>query len=240
MIYREYLVMRKALAWYTGLLVMLAIAVVVWSHGPGRADAGALCLVASWAASIFASIFCVALGNASREASRVLWVLPAARWRVALQAVAVDLAGITASFCLAFLVFHICLKVSDAPSAGEIAWGLSMPYAVYGWGALLSMLGRRVPYFGVIALPALILWMNLAQWQSALGAILRAPIVVNPVAVSNTAAAVSGWEQHKYTMDSVSASLQWLGTVWEAPLLIAIAIITCVLAIALWQRAEAI
>lgn len=240
MIYREYLVMRKAMAWYTGLLAALTIAMVIWSQGHGKADAGALCIVASWAATIFASIFCVALGNASREASRVLWLLPTERWKVALQAVAVDLAGTTAAFFLAFVAFHLCLEVSGTVTAGDIVWGLAMPYAVYGWGALLGMVGRRVPYFGVIALPAFIVWMNLAQWQSALGAVLRAPIIVNPVAVSNTAAAVSGWEQYRYTLDTVSRSTQWLGTNWEAPLLIAIAVATCGLAVALWQKAEAI
>jgi hypothetical protein len=80
----------------------------------------------------------------------------------------------------------------------------------------------------------------MGHWNSALGALLRAPIVANPVAVSNTTMALEGWEQYRYTLDTVSTSLQWLGTAWETPVLIALTIVTCGIAIALWQRAEAI
>ena len=196
---------------------------------------------AAWLTAIFAAIFGVALGNSSREAARVLWVLPAPRWKLALQVVAVDLVGTTGAFAcvyafyLAVAALRLRLNVHGTPSAADIAMGLAMVYGTYGWSALIGMLGRRIAYGGIIALPLLMIWMILAQSQNPAATILRAPLVANPFAVYNAGlvavsnAGLDAWP-----------SLQWVGATWATPILVAIAVATCGLAVALWRRAEVI
>jgi len=248
MIYREYLVMRKGLVWFAGLLAIMLIIVVFSQSIEGKVDYADIAAASGWLSAIFASIFGVALGNGSREAARMLWVLPTERWKAALQLIAVDLVGTTVAFAcvyfafvfyLAFVGLHLRMGTMGTVSAADIAMALAMAYATYGWSALAGMLGRRVAYGGIIALPALMIWMILAQSQvTSIAAILRGPIVANPFVVFNTALALSSWAHHRFPLDTVASSLQWLGTASETPVLVAIAIVTCGFAVALWQRAQ--
>lgn len=249
MIYREYLVMRKALIWFGGVLCILQLFLFFASKGSHRTDVAGIATGSGWLATIFASIFGVALGNGSREAARVLWVLPVERWKLALQIVFVDLIGTTVAFAVAFVLMLAFLALS-APQGKANLYGtvslagilmpLAMAYAVYGWSALVGMLVRRVAYAGIIALPALMIWMALAHADGTLGAILRLPIAANPLAVFNSAIILNGWARHHVTLSSVAASLQWLGTTWGTPVLSAIAAATCGFAIFLWQRAQVV
>jgi hypothetical protein len=252
MIYREYLVMRKALLWFLGIFAaLLLIGFIAGSvhTGPRDQNLSALVVASGWLAAIFASIFGVALGNGSREAARVLWVLPVARWKVALQTVAVDLAGSTVAFAcvfamiLAFLTFKgMPLKVETLQTAhpADVAMALAMAYATYGWSALIGILGRRMAYAGVVALPALLIWMIMAQLHSSTFALLRVPAVLNPFAVDVAGLELASYAHHHFDLDPIATSLQWLGTTWTIPVLGAILLATCALAVTLWQRAEAI
>ena len=148
MIYREYLVIRKALAWFAG--IVLAFMLVVPAAWEGNSlEYAVIANGSAWIAAIFASIFGVALGNGSREAARVLWVLPVPRWQLALQVIAVDLAGTTAAFACVYafilivagLRFHVGLHGTF--SATDIAMALAMVYATYRWSALVGMLGAH-------------------------------------------------------------------------------------------------
>ncbi len=245
MIYREYLVMRKAIAWFAGIVLVFMLIIPAASHSDVGVEINAMRYAeiangAAWLAAIFASIFGVALGNASREAARVLWVLPAPRWKLALQVIAVDLSGATVAFaCVCALYLAVARlrfgwNLYGTPSATDITMALATVYATYGWSALIGMLGRRMSYAGIIALPFLMIWMILAQSQSAATAILRAALAANPFAVYNaglvavSSAGLDAWP-----------SLQWLGT-QATPALFAIAVVTCGLAVALWQRAQVI
>lgn len=257
MIYREYLVMRKALAWYAGVVVILILVQIILSQGvqftqsrsTGVDWGSSTAMTAGIFSACFAWLFGVALGNGSREAARTLWVLPADRWKTALQLISVDLAGITVAFACEYAVMLLSLAVSHmrfgtqvpfTVSAGDVIPALVLAYSVYGWSALVGMIGRRMPYGGLLSAPALVLWFTLAQLKDFAGAVLRAPIVANPIAVSNTEIALVAWKENRFAVDTVSTSLQWLGTAWEMPLLILIAAATCGLAVALWQKAEAI
>lgn len=230
MIYRESLVMRKALAWFAGIVLAFMLIVPATSHS-NSIDYAGIANGSAWLAAIFASVFGVALGNGSREAARVLWVLPAPRWVLALQVIAVDLLGATAAFaCVYVLLLAVAgLRFRMNPhgtlSATDIAMALAMVYGTYGWSTLVGMLGRRMAYCGTFALPALLIWMILAQSPSAMGAMLRAPLAANPFAVYNAGLIPM-------------PSLQWLGTTLATPVLTLIAVTTCGLAVALWQRAE--
>jgi hypothetical protein len=251
MIYREYLVMRKALAWFAGLLlagVLIGLVTGAIKLGPDHVDYAGIATLSGWLAAVFASIFGVALGNGSREVARVLWVLPAARWKLASQVISVDLAGTTVVFAVVYAVTLFLSTLSNPyfrleevgrVSVIGILMSLTMAFATYGWSALAGMLGRRMPYCGLLALPALMIWMVLAQTQR-LGPILRGPIVANPFAVFNAGLTLDNWERHRFVLSPVVSSLQWLGTTWATPVLVAIFAVTCGLAVLLWQRAQAI
>lgn len=249
MIYREYLVMRNALVWYAGIVLAIMLLNLILLHKGDGVDYASIAVQSGSFAALFAWIFGVALGNGSREAARVLWVLPAERWKLALQVIAIDLAGITVAFACEFAAMLLLLtlgslrftvQIHGTLSVASIVLALALAYAAYGWSALVGMLGRRVPYCGIISAPALIIWMTVAQSPATIGAILRAPIVANPIAVFNTVMALGALRSHHSTLDAVSSSLQWLGTGWETPVLVAITVATCGAAIALWQRADLI
>ena len=238
MIYREYLVMRKAVAWFAAIVLTLMLIIPVARDGIGVDFDNAIGFPeiingAGWLAAIFASIFGVALGNGSREAARVLWVLPTARWQVALQVIAVDLAGTTVAFACASALFigvaalRFGMNVHGTLNAGDIAMALAMVYGTYGWSALVGMLGRRMAYAGIIALPLLMVWMIFALSQIPVATILRPLAIANPFAVYNAGL-------------HAMSPLQWLDAAWTTPVLVAIAVVTCGLAVALWQRAQVI
>jgi hypothetical protein len=212
--------------------------------GPIETEDPGLASLSGWLAATFASIFGVALGNGSREAARILWVLPAPRWLLALQVMAVDLAGTTVAYLYAYAIILATLLLaglhSRAVNTGTvdvagIVMALAMAYATYGWSALAGMLGRRVPYCGIIALPALLIWMILAQ-----SPIVRAASIANPFVVFNAGQVLKSWERHHFALDPTTLWLQWLGAFWETPVLLVIALATCGLAAAVWQRVEAI
>jgi hypothetical protein len=238
MIYREYLVMRKALAWFAAIVVAIMLIVPYARDGIAVSFDNAIGFAeitngAGWLAAIFASIFGVALGNGSREAARVLWVLPTARRQLALQVIAVDLVGTTVAFACVFAFFpavawlRFRMNLHGALSATDIAMTLAMVYGTYGWSALVGMLGRRMAYGGIIALPLLMIWMIFALSQIPVATILQSLAIANPFAVYNAGL-------------HAMSPLQWLGTAWTTPVLVAIAVVTCGLAVALWQRAEVI
>lgn len=253
MIRREYLVMRKALAWYACIAFALVLLNFTGTHMAamegGIFDYGTVVMTAGVFSAVFAWIFGVALGNGSREAASVLWLLPQPRWKVALQLIAVDLAGVTAAYViecalmLAFFAFASLrsgVQIHGAAAASGVFLTLALAYAMYGWSALIGMLGRRVPYCGLLAAPALAAWLTIAEAHARIADVLRGVAVANPIAVFNTAIAFSAHQQYRNSLDGVSRSLQWLASGWEAPVLIAISIATCGLAVILWQRAETI
>lgn len=248
MIYREYLVMRKALAWYASIVVVLAVITALMPpKGVTKLYYGDVAITAGAFAAAFGWIFGVALGNGSRQAARILWVLPAERWKIALQLIAVDLIGTTIAFAFAYLVELAPLATSGAKvqflgtvSPADIFLTLGLAYATYGWSTIIGMVGRRVAYFGIIAAPALAIWLTVAESSAPIAQILRAPIVANPFAVFNMRLAMNASAQFHSAFDRVTVSLQWLGTSWETPALFAIAAATCALAVVLWQRAQLI
>lgn len=230
MIYRQFLVMRNALTRYFWILVAATVFMLV-SIALGQTEVcrtmttlGSWLIGSSWAAVIFAAIFGVGLGNASRDGARVFWVLPEGRLRSALGLVGVDLAGVILALAVGFvgsvIVFEVGFAVQHSPcvvvnnlSVREIALGVGFPIAVYGWSALAGMILRRVAYMGVVFLPIGLLWFGFSHAHNGFGAFLRSIAFANP-----------------FNMIVVDGAWQ----LW------AIAVATLALAIAIWQRAEVV
>lgn len=246
MIYREFLVMRKALSWYLAVVVALTAWVLGWllsspSAGPHTStDLNQMAVPVAWCTSIFAGIFGVALGNGSREPSRLLWSLPFPRWRFALGMVYVDLIAIAiafaGTFALSVLLFAVLALRGPVVIRGSIDWwsvatALAFLFAVYGWSALVGMAGRHVAYLGIAAFPVLFLWMAFARSQGPIGETLRAPLFINPIAVYE--AAYQGSQ-----LGAVGDAIASIGPGWKLAMLAGIALAGCAASIYLWKRAE--
>ena len=249
MIYREYLRIRRTFAWFVPALLGIVLIGLISNTiqiKPSEFDFTGIDVDSSWIAAIFATICGVTLGNNSREPARVLWVLPSTRRKLALQIISVDLAATTVVFACVYVSELLCRILADPHvtlgtiRVQSIVASLAMISAAYGWSAVAGMLGRRMAYFGIIALPALLFWMILAQSNNSIGAILRAPIVANPFAVFNANLSLNASAHHRFTLDATAMWLQWLSTIWGTPVLLAIAVTTCGLAVILWQRAHVI
>jgi len=246
MIFREYLVMRKAVLWFVGIALAGALFAfglsAAQSHTSTNGSLTELMGPIGYTTALFAAIFGVALGNASREPARVLWTLPEGRLRSALGVIGVDLVGIVVAFIglwaafLAVVLFYGLVGLADV----RIKWSLDgvtllrmigFMFAVYGWSALFGMLIRRVAYGGIIALPALLLFQILAQSKTAFGELMRWLSVVDPWIV------VSAF--HRGSADDVlSMWYSWLTEPLAATILFAIAVLTSACAVVLWQRAQ--
>ena len=248
MIYREWLVMRKAVLVFVGVVVALTL-LFDWA-GAARSHMQVTFVgmfsSAAWFTAIFASIFGVALGNGSREGARVFWILPKARWRSALEVIGVDFAGIAVAFSCV-VVASVALNAVFAalyPSTASMHWNFDwhaalaavlMPLAVYAWSALVGMLGRRIPYVGLAVMPVLMIWFGLAQADTILGQVLRAPIATNPIVVYEMQSLPA---KHDKDFGPFLNGLLWMTPDIGLAVLIAIAIVGCATAIALWQRSE--
>jgi hypothetical protein len=255
MVYREFLVMRKAVLWYVlggfGLSLLVYALSGSFVHGGQRpqttGEFGELLEPAAFATAMaFAAIFGVALGNASREPARVLWLFPESRLRSALAIIAVDFVGIalvffglTAAFLGAAAIFA-ALGLLDVRITWTIApWTLprllGLCFAAYGWCALAGMLLRRVPYAGIVALPALLMLQVFGNLNSLVGQIVRILCLANPWIIVNAFRI-----EHYTTPSLLYRSLMWVTEASATGILYAIAIGTCGLAVLLWQRAEVI
>jgi hypothetical protein len=229
-IYRQFLVMRKALLWYFGIIVA-AVAIFIVSVATRQtlmcgqnSSLSGLLSVSSATAVIFPAIYGVGLGNASREGARVFWVLPQGRLRSALALICVDCLGSIAALAITFagtaIVMYVgialqqtgCVVAKDL-NAENIAVAVGFPLAVYGWTALTGMLLRRVAYMGIVFLPIGLIWLGVSHMHNDLGALLQSIAFANP-----------------FNMLWPMMPLQLWG----------IAIVTLAIALALWQRAEVV
>jgi hypothetical protein len=229
-IYRQFLVMRKALLWCFGIIVAVAAIFVVnivmretLMCGQNSSLSGLL-LVASATAVVFPAIYGVGLGNASREGARVFWVLPQGRLRSALALICADCLGSIAALVVTFVgtvvimyagiaIQHTGCVVAKDLNPENIAVAVGFPLAVYGWTALTGMLLRRVAYMGIVFLPVGLIWLGVSHMHNDLGAFLRSIAFANP-----------------FNMLWPMMPLQLWG----------IAIVTLTIALALWQRAEVV
>jgi hypothetical protein len=254
MIYRESLVMRKALLWFFAATIALN---VLWLFTPSpRENHAALGSVIGgfvlFALIAFAAIYGVALGNASREPARVLWTLPRPRWRNALDIVEMDLLAMVVLALGVVAIGYVAIVTRFGP-AHLFAWlstvnGLDvsltfgMAFGIYGWSALFGVLFRRIPYAGLIALPVLAVGQQAAALPGILGSAMRWILVADPItlktwaSISRLPAGTVG--RVELTAVPLYEHLHGFQPVDCVYALFAVSIGTCALAIFMWQRAE--
>lgn len=251
MMYREVLVMRKALLWFFGIGIALSIMMfaITASQSNGRTDhtdLGSLAEPAAWAAAIFAAIFGVALGNGSREAARVLWTTPVSRVGVAFEILLVDSIAIAIAFFGAFAMsigwflvegLFVPVQLRGAIDWVLVAQGLMMVFAIYGWSAAVGMIGRRMPYAGLLAFPALLIWSAFGNAGGVFGKLVRAPIASNPFAVLQVTDFLRNNVPKAHDFPIVQA-LSWLTPESAIVVLAVTGIVGCGLATVLWSRSE--
>ena len=248
MIYREWLVMRKAVLIFLGIVGALTL-LVCWAAAANsqkyQTSFNSMFATGAWFTALFSSIFGVALGNASREGARVFWALPKARWQSALEVVLVDIAGIAVVYAgVVLLSTAINAAVVSLYPKTSMQWnfdarlllaGLLLPFGVYAWSALAGMIGRRVPYLGVAVYPVLMLWFALANMRGIVGQVIRFPIVINPVLVYEMQSLPTN---HAKDFGTTINGLLWMTPQTGLAVMAAITIVGCAAAIALWQRSE--
>jgi hypothetical protein len=246
MIYRQFLAMRKGLLWFLVIVAgVAAIGVatqVSQGHGHPQISLREVVMSSAWPCSMFAAVFGIGLANASRGPARIIWTLPAARWQLALQLLAIDAIGIAIALVVTCCVFYASfISMSGASGVhGSLDWGtpfvaLSFLFAVYGWSAIIGVLLRRVA-FRAVSFPLLLLWALFGQMGGVFGAILRAPIALNPFAILMN---VSGTiELRAAGGNLIGQSLAWMAGGWEIPMLLGTGLVLCAATVVLWQRAE--
>lgn len=254
MMYRQFLVMRKAVPVLLAIGLILSVSMAIANvslHGSDRFYAPlsfALITLIAWSLATFATIYGAAFAGTSREAARVLWVLPERRWRIAVQAMIVDVAAIVAA-CLGLI---IVIYLPELPVVGvgqvtamlaQVTWhdalfALAFPFAVYGCSALLGMLLRRAAFAGVATVPAGIAWAIFARDPAA--GLLRTLAPLDPVAVFIQSAKVRGLQLHVsgFTADRLAHALQWLTPESGIAILLALGVAACAAAVTVWSRVQ--
>jgi hypothetical protein len=239
MIYREFLVMRKAVPFAVGILfaIMMLIALVFGvvknGHMSFAGDWGDFLVAAAWTDAFFAVIFAAALSSASRDSARVLWTIPKPRVIAALEMLVVDAAGLLVAlggFLLAIILPAYLLSLVGLASFnvhGGIApldalWLYAFVLAMYGWAAMVGMAIRRVPYVCMATLPVLFVWLQVAQLHNEISDAFRRAGFLNPLIV----------------LQRVTSVPLTLGS--STLLLLGIALATIAVAVVMWNRAEVI
>lgn len=254
MMYRQLLVVRKALVVLFAVTLALSLLMAFANlslHGADRfySPLGfALLVLVAWSLAVFATIYGAAFAGTSREPACVLWLLPAPRWRLAAQAMAVDVVALVAAYALLVAVIY----VPEIPVIGlrqvasmlaqvtwqQIVFALAFPLAIYGYSALLGVLLRRVAFAGLAVVPIGIVLALFARDPA--GGLLRALAPLDPIAVFTQSAKVPGLKLHVdgFASDRLAQSLHWLTPDIGIALLFLLGILSCAAAVGVWSRAQ--
>lgn len=218
--------------------------VVFSSNLDDRIPAGALLLIASFAAALIASIFGLTLSRENDGHLELAWTKPASRDAYALGVIITDVAGIVLAGIIVLACSVLCLAIEGAggmiyaasPPMGllqTVLFCFLFPLSVYALTlAATASLRRGAAFFAIFWPVALILptltgvtWMNL-------GAIARALDVIDPIAYFYAYAAPSA---------ATAAAMLPLpaGVTLQFGMLTAICAISLVASLAQWRRLEA-
>jgi hypothetical protein len=250
MAYVEFLRVRTSLTWHAGVLAMLTLIALYLGHnthvdvnGTTRMLSGTPVPIGSLAAigMFFAAIFASSQGsslnreNVTRDLS---WTKPIPRAVLALQYMAIDVAGIVVAFALTMLaVTLVLLRMNMGPVADASMWALLVLGAGVAvmWYALIQLLtfwfapGARA--IAGIIWPVALLLLGLAKIDGPLGAIVRVIDVINPLAYMS-GVNVDEHGSHTQAVTTLPSDLRPL-VVWM------FAAVFCAIVVALWPKKEA-
>jgi hypothetical protein len=250
MAYVEFLRVRASLAWHAGILAVLTLIALYFGHVTDVDVDGTTHLISGtpvpiWSLAtigmFFAAIFASSQGsslnreNATRDLS---WTKPIPRAVLALQYIAIDIAGIAIMFALTMLAVALVLtRLHMPPTADASMWtllllGAGVPVM---WYALIQLLtfwfapGARA--VGGIIWPVALLLLGLTKINGPVGAIVRAIDVINPLAYMS-GVNVDAHGSHQEAVTTLPLELRPLA-VWL------FAAVFCAIVIALWPKKEA-
>ncbi|MEO9262883.1 MAG: hypothetical protein ABI282_02220 [Candidatus Baltobacteraceae bacterium] len=254
MMYRQTFVMRRAVAWFTALLGALffaAVGIQTLSHNQSRVSMTLddSIFFVCWAAGVFAVVYGAGLGNGSREAARVLWTIPKPRWKNALSVVFIDAMGLLCALVAGVLATYVVIALFSGPVRVEymltrgFSWmGLLIAalflFALYGWSAVVGMLGRRMPYAGLLAYPLILLWSTFSNLPGKFGDLLRSILVANPLADYSYAYGSLVAHAKPSMLNPSMTALSHVQASNFPAILLAIGAVGCGIAIVLWTRSE--
>jgi hypothetical protein len=249
MAYAEFLRVRTSMAWHAAILAAITLTLLYFAGGHVHVDGtiamstgstmsfGQLAPIAMFFAAIFASSQGTSLNreNAMRDIS---WTKPIPRSVLALQYIAVDVAGIIVAFALTMAAIAIVLvRAHITPVADPtlpIMLALGCGVAVM-WYSLIQVLtfwfasGARS--VAGILWPVALLGLGLGHLDGPFGAIMRGINVINPLAyMSGVHFTASGASQDAVT--TLPMELRPLA-VWL------FAALFCAIAVTLWPKKEA-
>ncbi len=227
---------RKAVLVFLAVVaaVQIIFTFVAAAHGKYHAEFRDMFPGGAWFTAVFASI--VAARHFGRSRPRTS----------ALGTVVADLA---ASVVATGLVIGIDTAVTQAmvyvlPATHTFSWlafdwhiavaPFFLPPAVYAWSALLSVAVRRMPNAGIAAVPLLMIWYAGAIMHNPVAAVLRIPVVANPMVIYAFDSFSTG---HPAEFSPLIAALSWLTPDLVIVVLAAIASAGCISAVRL-QRAS--
>jgi len=229
---------RKAVLVFLAIVaaVQIIFTFVAAAHGKYHAEFRDMFPGGAWFTAVFASL--VAARHFGRSRPRTS----------ALGTVVADLAAIVVATGLVIVVSTAVTQVMVYvfPATNTFSWlafdwhiaaaPFFLPIAVYAWSAVLGVIGRRVPYGGVVTVPLLMIWYAVANMHNLVAAVLRIPVVANPMVIYAFDSFSTG---HPAEFSPLVGALSWLTPNLVIVVLTTIAFAGCALAVLLQnQRLE--
>lgn len=238
---------RRTLLWHAGIVAVIALIVLALPHaGTVRvngssglaAPIGVLASIAAFLAAIFASSIGTSLNreSATRDLS---WTKPISRTALAVRFVLVDVAGVVVAFLIAIAALAgISAYMGFAPyvdAAAPVQLVLGAGVAVM-WYGLLQLLtcafGSGARALAGILWPIAFAVGALSQLPGAIGAVMRALDVLNPLHYMSSASIEGGTGRAAVVPQVLPADERALLT-WFFGL------VFCAIAVCIWPRKEA-
>jgi len=251
----ELLRVRRALIWHAGILAVIAIGIMALAHsttvnidGPsgqtklipgsfiGWGDIAGIC-------AFFVTIFASSLGTSlSRENSirDISWTKPIARTLIAIRYILVDLGGLCIAFVTAFaLIALVLVRMNFMPHADASVFIQTVLAIGIGamWYGLLQMITCGMPPGGRamagIMWPVALFLIPMAQIPGAIGALVRAVNIINPLEYLGVASIGSSDPAKSFNPVGPLSLDERALVVWL------FAALFCAIAVAVWPRQEA-
>lgn len=246
MLYKQFLLGRKAIGIYLILVLLIGLAAgaallnvkTAAAQPPLRQN---LLFTLAWFAAIFAAITGSNIGSEAALTARSTLLLPRPRWRVACELLLVDFTILVVGLIGSIVAFYAPGYILGAgrfgldPNLGaeDLALPIVFIFSIYALSAAFSLVFRRLPHASA-AVPAtsvVLFLLSSGQWSVAM--VFRVINIVNPFAYYIPATNLIGNPNVSYP-----SVLLHLGITGDVVALILLSVIGVGAALFQWQRLE--